>query len=154
MLSNIVPPELGEIIARTKPGRRTQEDITICDLTGTGAQDTAIATYALKAAKATIVTAESCTAGTIAALLAQAEGASDILHGGFTTYTKEQKTKALDVSERLLKEQGAVNADVVKQLAAGALNRSPATISTWSPKQHTPPPPSPRALTMASACGT
>jgi ectoine utilization protein EutC len=51
VLTNAVPPELGEIIARAKPGRRTQEDITICDLTGTGAQDTAIATYALKAAK-------------------------------------------------------------------------------------------------------
>ena len=84
---------------------------------------------ALEAAKVTIVTAESCTAGTIAALLAQAEGASDILHGGFTTYTKEHKTKALGVSERLLKEQGAVNADVVRQLAAGALERSPATMA-------------------------
>ena len=84
---------------------------------------------ALRAARATIVTAESCTAGTISALLAQAEGASDILHGGFTTYTKEHKTKALGVSERLLKEQGAVNADVVRQLAAGALERSPATIA-------------------------
>jgi ectoine utilization protein EutC len=52
VLSKVTPPELGEIIAKTKPGRRTQDDITICDLTGTGAQDTAIATYALKAAKA------------------------------------------------------------------------------------------------------
>jgi ectoine utilization protein EutC len=46
------PPELGEVIAGTKPGRRSERDITICDLTGTGAQDTAIATYALRAAKA------------------------------------------------------------------------------------------------------
>jgi nicotinamide-nucleotide amidase len=84
---------------------------------------------ALKAANVTIVTAESCTAGTIAALLAQAEGASDILHGSFITYTKEHKTKALGVPWRLLKEQGAVNADVVKQLAAGALERSPATLA-------------------------
>ena len=84
---------------------------------------------ALKAAKLTIVTAESCTAGTVAAHLAQAEGASDILHGGFITYTKEHKTKALGVAWRLLKEEGAVNADVVKQLAAGALERSPATIA-------------------------
>jgi nicotinamide-nucleotide amidase len=84
---------------------------------------------ALKAAKVTIVTAESCTAGTIAALLAQAEGASDVLHGGFTTYTKEHKTKALGVSERILQEQGAVNADVVKQLALGALEHSPATMA-------------------------
>ena len=85
---------------------------------------------ALKAATVTIVTAESCTAGIVAALLAQAEGASDILHGGFTTYTKEHKTKALGVSARLLEEQGAVNADVVKRLAAGALVRSPATMAT------------------------
>ena len=39
------PPELGEIIAGRKPGRRTPEDITICDLTGTGVQDTAIASH-------------------------------------------------------------------------------------------------------------
>ncbi|WP_395022363.1 cyclodeaminase [Dongia sp.] len=46
-----VPPELGEIIAAAKPGRRADGDITICDLTGTGAQDTAIATHALAAAR-------------------------------------------------------------------------------------------------------
>ena len=46
-----VPPELGEVIAGTKPGRRTEGDVTICDLTGTGAQDTAIATHALGAAR-------------------------------------------------------------------------------------------------------
>lgn len=47
-----MPPELGEIIAGTKSGRRAESDITICDLTGTGAQDTAIATHALAAARA------------------------------------------------------------------------------------------------------
>jgi ornithine cyclodeaminase len=46
-----VPPELGEVIAGSKPGRRAESDITICDLTGTGAQDTAIATHALAAAR-------------------------------------------------------------------------------------------------------
>jgi ectoine utilization protein EutC len=50
-LSHVVPPELGQIIAG-REGRRSDGDITICDLTGTGAQDTAIATHALKAAKA------------------------------------------------------------------------------------------------------
>jgi nicotinamide-nucleotide amidase len=84
---------------------------------------------ALRAAKLTIVTSESCTAGSIAALLARAEGASNILQGGFTTYTKEHKTKALGVPWRLLKEDGAVNADVVQLLADGALERSPATVA-------------------------
>jgi ornithine cyclodeaminase len=41
------PAELGEVIAGTRPGRSRPEDITVCDLTGTGAQDTAIATHAL-----------------------------------------------------------------------------------------------------------
>lgn len=39
-------PELGEIIAGVKAGRASPDDITICDLTGTGVQDTAIATLA------------------------------------------------------------------------------------------------------------
>ncbi|MBZ9846979.1 cyclodeaminase [Mesorhizobium sp. CA14] len=38
--------ELGQIIAGSKPGRRSASDITIADLTGTGVQDTAIATLA------------------------------------------------------------------------------------------------------------
>lgn len=38
--------ELGQIIAGARPGRRAPSDITIADLTGTGVQDTAIATLA------------------------------------------------------------------------------------------------------------
>ncbi|MBZ9738855.1 MULTISPECIES: ectoine utilization protein EutC [unclassified Mesorhizobium] len=38
--------ELGQIIAGQKHGRRSASDITIADLTGTGVQDTAIATLA------------------------------------------------------------------------------------------------------------
>jgi ornithine cyclodeaminase len=39
-------PELGAIVAGTAAGRRAPGDVTICDLTGTGVQDTAIATLA------------------------------------------------------------------------------------------------------------
>jgi len=44
--------ELGQIIAGEKPGRRSVSDITIADLTGTGVQDTAIATLARDRARA------------------------------------------------------------------------------------------------------
>ncbi len=44
--------ELGQIIAGRKPGRRTASDITFADLTGTGVQDTAIATLARDRARA------------------------------------------------------------------------------------------------------
>ncbi len=47
LLTDVTPPELGEIVTGRHPGRRSQSDITLCDLTGTGAQDTAIATHAL-----------------------------------------------------------------------------------------------------------
>ncbi|SDE29098.1 cyclodeaminase [Paraburkholderia lycopersici] len=45
-------PELGEVIAGRREGRMHAGDITICDLTGTGAQDTAIAVLALQRARA------------------------------------------------------------------------------------------------------
>jgi len=83
----------------------------------------------LKSAGLSIVTAESCTAGMIAAVLSRAEGAGDLLHGGFVTYTKAHKTAALGVSSELLKERGAVNEEVVKQMAAGALKCSPASVA-------------------------
>lgn len=44
--------ELGEIIAGRKPGRSGPEQITVADLTGTGIQDTAIATLAAARAAA------------------------------------------------------------------------------------------------------
>ncbi|WP_338450662.1 cyclodeaminase [Niallia oryzisoli] len=37
--------ELGEIIAGKSPGRINDHEVTVCDLTGTGVQDTAIALY-------------------------------------------------------------------------------------------------------------
>ncbi|AWI61551.1 ectoine utilization protein EutC [Sinorhizobium fredii] len=43
-------PELGQIIAGGKVGRTRDADITIADLTGTGVQDTAIATLAFQRA--------------------------------------------------------------------------------------------------------
>ena len=39
-------PEIGQIIADQKHGRASNDEITVCDLTGTGIQDTAIATLA------------------------------------------------------------------------------------------------------------
>ncbi|MFT5975872.1 MAG: ornithine cyclodeaminase [Gammaproteobacteria bacterium] len=44
-------PELGEIVSGQKTGRSSVNNITICDLTGTGVQDTAIATLALQCAE-------------------------------------------------------------------------------------------------------
>ncbi|NBC33880.1 MAG: cyclodeaminase [Alphaproteobacteria bacterium] len=40
--------ELGAVAAGTRPGRQGEHQVTVCDLTGTGVQDTAIALHALR----------------------------------------------------------------------------------------------------------
>ena len=40
--------EIGQVVAQQRPARRERDDITLCDLTGTGIQDTAIATLAFR----------------------------------------------------------------------------------------------------------
>jgi ornithine cyclodeaminase len=42
--------ELGEICIGARPGRQSDDEVTVCDLTGTGVQDTAIATHAVRVA--------------------------------------------------------------------------------------------------------
>lgn len=76
-----------------------------------------------------IVTAESCTAGKLAALLSEAPGAAEFLHGGVVAYTKASKSKLLGVSATLLKAKGAVCSDVAAAMAQGALSRSPADVA-------------------------
>ena len=76
----------------------------------------------------TLATAESCTAGALAHLLANAPGAGESFHGGFVVYTKENKSKALGVPATLIEKHSAVSAEVAKAMALGALERSPADV--------------------------
>ncbi|MGE0796811.1 MAG: ectoine utilization protein EutC [Lautropia sp.] len=50
--ADAVFPELGEVITGSQQGRTTAGQITMADLTGTGIQDTAIATFAFSRAEA------------------------------------------------------------------------------------------------------
>jgi nicotinamide-nucleotide amidase len=81
------------------------------------------------AQKKTIVTAESCTGGLLASVLSDAPGAGSHLHGGFITYTKEQKSTALGISAELLNRVGAVCPMVARAMTQGALAASPADIA-------------------------
>ena len=83
----------------------------------------------LRKAGTSVVTAESCTAGLIAAVLSYGEKASECFHGGFVVYTKQQKSTSLGVDPGLLKERGSVNEIVAAQMAEGALHRSAAKIA-------------------------
>ena len=83
----------------------------------------------LEAKRLKLVVAESCTGGLLSQKLADAPGASAHFNGGFVTYTKEQKTSALDVNPALLREKGAVCGEVARAMAEGALRRSPADLA-------------------------
>ena len=73
-----------------------------------------------------LATAESCSAGMIATLLSEVEGASSCFHGGIVSYTKDMKHALLGVPADLLAEKGAVCAEVAEAMASGALARTPA----------------------------
>jgi nicotinamide-nucleotide amidase len=80
-------------------------------------------------AKLPIAVAESCTAGLLAQILSDAEGAGVYFAGGFVTYTKAQKTAALDVPAALMREKTAVCPEVAQAMAEGALAHSAADVS-------------------------
>lgn len=82
-----------------------------------------------KAGRLSLVTAESCTGGLVAAVLSEAPGAGDWLHGGFVTYTKENKEAALGLAPGLIERAGVVSEAVARAMAEGALAHSPADVS-------------------------
>ncbi|HEX2468212.1 MAG TPA: competence/damage-inducible protein A [Solirubrobacterales bacterium] len=65
--------------------------------------------------------AESCTAGLLAARLAEPPGASQYLAGGVVAYSNEAKTELLEVPAELLERHGAVSPEVAEAMADGAL---------------------------------
>lgn len=77
----------------------------------------------------TIVTAESCTGGLIAAALTEIAGSSAVVDRGFVTYSNEAKVEMLGVRPTLIERHGAVSEEVAKAMAEGALARSPADLS-------------------------
>ena len=68
----------------------------------------------------TIATAESCTAGLLAARLAERPGASAYLLGGLVVYGNQAKHDLTGVGTDVLARAGAVSADVAAALARGA----------------------------------
>jgi nicotinamide-nucleotide amidase len=80
------------------------------------------------AAGLSIVTAESCTAGRLAALLTDAPRAGDAVEGGFVTYTKEQKAE-LGVEPEIIARDGVVSETVARRMADRALENSQADIA-------------------------
>nr|WP_090274701.1 CinA family protein [Mycolicibacterium komanii]CRL67637.1 CinA domain-containing protein [Mycolicibacterium komanii] len=75
----------------------------------------------------TVATAESLTAGLLAATLAGVPGASVVLRGGLVTYVEDTKVSLAGVAREVLDEVGPVAAPTARALAVGAQQRCGAT---------------------------
>ena len=69
----------------------------------------------------TLATAESCTAGNIAAVITAIPGSSHFYKGGIIAYSDEIKVNLLGVNPETLEKNGAVCEEVVIEMAKGAM---------------------------------
>lgn len=74
---------------------------------------------ALRAAGATIATAESLTGGRLSAALTETPGASETFLGGVVTYATELKASLLGVEPAVIEEHGVVSPECAKAMASG-----------------------------------
>lgn len=77
----------------------------------------------------TLVTAESCTGGLIAAELTDVPGSSSWFEGAFVTYRLSAKTRMIGVTADTLDRYGAVSEPTARAMAEGALRASDAGVS-------------------------
>ncbi|MGO4249245.1 CinA family protein [Paenarthrobacter sp. RAF54_2] len=85
------------------------------------ASELATAAVALALGKSlTVATAESLTAGMVAASLANTPGASGMLQGGVIAYQNSVKASILGVSTELISAVGSVDGGVAAAMAEGA----------------------------------
>ena len=77
----------------------------------------------LRAAGATIATAESCTGGLIAQRITDVPGSSDYFRGSIVAYANDVKTGGLAVRPETLSAHGAVSEETAREMAEGARTR-------------------------------
>lgn len=77
----------------------------------------------------TVVLAESCTGGLVAAALTEVAGSSAVLDRGYVTYSNEAKCEVLGVQADIIDTFGAVSVATAWAMAQGALARSNADVA-------------------------
>jgi PncC family amidohydrolase len=81
----------------------------------------------LRAAGATLATAESLTGGRLAVAVTSVPGASASYLGGFVTYATQLKESLLDVPRAIVEEYGVVSGECARAMAAGCRAATGAT---------------------------
>ncbi len=76
-----------------------------------------------------LATAESCSAGLVAARITDLPGSSGYFAGGVVSYSDEAKADLLGVDPEVIAREGAVSAAVAREMALGALERFDADVA-------------------------
>jgi len=76
-----------------------------------------------------VATAESCTGGWVAKAITDIAGSSAVFGYGIVTYSNGAKESIIGVQNKTLEDYGAVSAEVVEEMAKGALGLSGADIA-------------------------
>ena len=88
----------------------------------------AIADY-MKRHHLKLATAESCTAGLIAAHLAEVPGAGELLECAYVVYSPEAKQRCLGVKKETIERHNLTSEEVAREMADGVLSRSEANLA-------------------------
>lgn len=83
----------------------------------------------LKQHQLMLTTAESCTAGTIIALLSDVPGSGGCLESGYVVYSVEAKQRLLGVPLELIQRYNLTSEEVARAMAEGALRDSTANVA-------------------------
>ncbi len=126
-----------QVVARG-PDAARRADIAVADCEATiapygfGADEESLASALLSACRSrgrTLAVAESCTGGLVGGLLTAVPGSSDAFVGGWITYSNELKRGLLGVPATVIEAHGAVSGECALAMAAGACERSGATVA-------------------------
>lgn len=82
-----------------------------------------------KQRRVVVVTAESCTGGGVATAITRISGSAKWFDRAFVTYSNDAKREMLGVKRRTLERHGAVSEEVAREMALGALARSPGDLA-------------------------
>ena len=83
----------------------------------------------LKRNELILATAESCTAGLIAARLAEVSGSGAVMECGYVVYAVKAKREMLGVSLETIDQYGLTSEEVAREMALGALERCGADVT-------------------------
>jgi nicotinamide-nucleotide amidase len=83
----------------------------------------------LKQHQLVLTTAESCTAGTIIALLSDVPGSGGCLESGYVVYSVQAKRRLLGVPLEVIEQYNLTSEEVARAMAEGALHDAEANVA-------------------------